>query len=69
MTKVYGNDADVRLKDESGSQTGVSSNRLQTEAFQPDLFTVFNQMLQELKKTNVYLAKITDIHVESSDIE
>jgi len=59
----------VQLKNSSGTEVGTTSNRLQVESRNTDTFTIFNDILKELKKINLSLALITDTKIENLDVE
>ena len=58
----------VQLKDSSGAEVGTADNRLETESRDTDTFTIFSNMLTEMKITNLYLSIMTDMKIEKSDI-
>lgn len=75
---TIGDDSDVTLtrsiitgKDQNGiyQNAGVTiGNRLQTESRNSETYSIFDQMLKELKKINLHLSLMTDVDIQNKDL-
>lgn len=60
---------DVRIVDGEGDRVGTESNRFEVESRNEETYTIFSNMLREMKKTNIHLSIISDNYISNSDVE
>ena len=67
--RIYKTGNDANLVDGSGDEVGTSNNRFEVESRDTDTYTIFNNILLEMKKMNLHLSLITDTLIINADVE
>lgn len=60
---------DVRIVDGEGDRVGTESNRFEVESRNEETYTIFSNILREMKKINIHLSIISDNYISNSDVE
>lgn len=59
----------VQLKDSSGTEVGTDTNPVEVESRDYDSYSVFGDILTELKKMNIQLSILTDQIIRDLDVQ